>query len=297
MRCAKLVNPIETNFERFVMENCGAPDGGTASSYRRAIELLKKVFGYNLPPFAPVADVWTMTDPKVIMQLYKDVKTEQDKFKSGHGGVFAPYAGRGDSYYRKGWCSAALRFFAQFRAAEGYEPKFEAVLASSNDGATVSANAKKIKLGDLAGYLPDGVDVTTKEGKEVVKAAKQRIGQQQFRKWILGIYNGKCCVTGLDIPQVLRASHIVAWADDAKNRMNPSNGLCLSATYDAAFDKHLITFDEHYKMVLSKSLHDRCTVQVLKDYFLNFEGKEIALPAKFIPDVDLLAKHREKLVA
>lgn len=297
MRTVKPGLQIEKDFELFVMENCGAPDGGTASSYRRAMELLKKVFSAKLPVFAPMADVWAMSDPSVIMKLYEDIKKEQEKFKSGHEGIFGPYAGRGDSYYRKGWCSAALRFFAQFRAAAGYEPRFAAVLASSSNGATVAANAKKIKLGDLAGYLPDGVDVTTKEGKEVVKAVKQRIGQQQFRKWILGIYNGKCCVTGLDIPQVLRASHIVAWADDAKNRMNPANGLCLSATYDAAFDKHLITFDEHYKMVLSKSLRDHCTVQVLKDYFLNFEGKRIGLPVKFIPDVDLLAKHREKLVA
>ena len=297
MRVAKSGSQIGKDFELFVMENCGAPDGGTANSYRRALELLKKVFSNKLPAFVPVADVWTMTDPAAIMKLYEDIKKEQEKFKDGQRGIFGPYAGRGDSYYRKGWCSAALRFFAQFRAAEGYEPKFAAALESSNNGVTVAKNAKKIKLGDLMGYLPDDIDVTTKEGKEIVKEAKRRIGQQQFRKWILGIYGGKCCVTGLDVPQVLRASHIVAWTDDAKNRMNPCNGLCLSATYDAAFDKHLITFDEHYKMVLSKSLRDHCTVQVLKDYFLNFEGKKISLPAKFLPDVDLLAKHREKLVA
>lgn len=278
------------------MENCGAPDGGTASSYRRALELLSRAFQANLPAFAPAADVWTLTDPATIMRLYEDVKTEQDKFKAGTGGIFAPYAGRGDSYYRKGWCSAALRFFAQFRAAEGYEPKYAAALESSGDGKEVAARAKRIDLGDLREYLPDGVDVATREGREIVKAAKQRIGQQQFRKWILGIYNGKCCVTGLDVPQVLRASHIVAWADDAQNRMNPSNGLCLSATYDAAFDQHLISFDEHYRMVLSKALHDHCTTQVLKEYFLSFEGKPIALPVKFLPDVELLAKHRERLV-
>lgn len=294
---SKVMTAIEKEFQNFVMEHCGAPDGGTANSYRRALELLKKVFSNKLPAFVPVADVWTMTDPAAIMKLYEDVKKEQEKFKVGQRGIFGPYAGRGDSYYRKGWCSAALKSFAQFRVAEGYEPKFAAALASSNNGVTVAKNAKKIKLGDLTGYLPDDIDVTTKEGKEIVKEAKQRIGQQQFRKWILGIYGGKCCVTGLDVPQVLRASHIVAWADDAKNRMNPSNGLCLSATYDAVFDKHLITFDDQYRMVLSKSLRDYCTTKVMKDYFLAFEGKTIAMPSKFLPDLKLLAKHRKKLVA
>ena len=297
MSAAKTSLKVEKDFEQFVVENCGTPDSGTANSYRRAMELLKGVFSNKLPPFAHTADVWMMTDPSAIMKLYENIKTEQDKFKAGKGSIFGPYAGHGDSYYRKGWCSAALRFFAQFRAAQGYEPKFAAVLSTSDKGAEVAAAAKKIDLGDMKGYLPDDVDVTTREGKEIVKAAKQRIGQQQFRKWILGIYNGKCCVTGLDVPEVLRASHIVAWAEDAKNRMNPSNGLCLSATYDAAFDKHLITFDEHYKMVLSKSLRDHCTNQVLKDYFIKYENKPITLPTKFLPDDGLLAKHRAKLVA
>ena len=57
---------------------------------------------------------------------------------------------------------------------------------------------------------------------------------------VLHDFRGKCCVTGLNIPQTLHASHIVAWASDKTNSMNPENVLCLSATYDAAFDKHII---------------------------------------------------------
>jgi len=286
---------VSDSYFAFVREHCGSPDGGTAGSYRTALNKLNTVFGAHKPMWAPAADVWTMTDPAVIMTLYEKVKVEQGKFRNGHG-IFHPYAGAGDSYYKKGWCSAALKFFAQFRAAEGYEPKFAAVLATSDDGAVVAAKAEKIKLGNMAGYLPDGIDVTTKEGKEIIKETKQRIGQDQFRKWILGIYGGKCCVTGLDVPEVLRASHIVAWADDVKNRMNPSNGLCLSATYDAAFDRHLITFDDEYRMVLSKSLKDCCTAKVHRDYFLAYEGKKISLPIKFSPNLALMTKHRAKLV-
>lgn len=280
----------------FVREHCGSPKGGTAGSYRTAIEKLCTVFAADKPTWAPVADVWQLTDPKAIMDLYEKVKKEQNRFKH-QSGIFLPYKGTGDSYYRSGWCSAALKFFAQFRAAEGYEPKFAAALASSTDGAAVAAKAEKINLGNMPGYLPDDIDVTTKEGKEIVREAKQRVGQDQFRKWILGIYNGKCCVTGLDVPEVLRASHIVAWADDAKNRLNPSNGLCLSATYDAAFDQHLISFDDDYRMILSKSIKDHCTAAVCKQYFKDFEGHKLTLPLRFLPDKGLLEKHRNKLVA
>lgn len=297
MREIKTVPSVEESFERFVHETCGSPDGGTASSYRRAMELLTKVFAKNRPDFSRVDDVWTLTDPEEIMRMYESVKHEQDKFKVSRSGIFGPYAGRGDSYYRKGWCSAALRYFAQFRASESFEPKFASVLASSEDGKEIARQAGKIRLKNLAGYIPDDVDITTKEGKEIYKEAKCRIGQEQFRKWILGIYRGKCCVTGLDIPELLRASHIVAWASDAQNRMNPSNGLCLSATYDAAFDRHLISFDENYKMILSPSLKEHCTAEVHRKYFLNFEGQKIAMPEKCLPGQEFLEKHRKLLVA
>lgn len=289
------MNTVDRYFE-YVRSHCGSPDGGTASSYKTALDKLTSVFMANKPEWAPVADVWSMKDPRVIMELYEHVKDEQKLFK-GNKGIFLPYSGHGESYYKKGWCSAALRFFAQFRTSEGYAPLFDAALKSSNDGWEVAKAVKKIKLNKLDGFLPDDIDVTTKEGKEILSMAKQRVGQDHFRKWILEIYRGKCCVTGLDIAEILRASHIVAWSVDKNNRMNPSNGLCLSATYDAAFDRHLITFDDDYRMVLSKSLRDHCTAEVHKKYFLDFEGKRIMLPIKFVPDKILLEKHRNNLLA
>ena len=61
----------------------------------------------------------------------------------------------------------------------------------------------------------------------------------------------RCCLTGLDLPQLNRASHIIGWAEPKGKqiRMDPRNGLCLSATYDAAFDRKPITFDEDYRLV------------------------------------------------
>ena len=68
---------------------------------------------------------------------------------------------------------------------------------------------------------------------------------------ILSNYNGHCALTGIDIPQLLLASHIIPWSKNKVTRLNPSNGICLSALYDKAFDQGLIGFDQHYKVILS----------------------------------------------
>ena len=122
------------------------------------------------------------------------------------------------------------------------------------------------------------------------------VTQSRFRKWMLSIYGGKCCVTGLAVPQLLQASHISDWSADPVNRMNPSNGLCLSATYHVAFGNHLIAFDESYKMVISKSIKDFCTNAIHKTYFEAYEGKPMCMPCKFPPDKNFLAKHLECLI-
>lgn len=66
--------------------------------------------------------------------------------------------------------------------------------------------------------------------------ATARIGQRFFRTAVLSAYNGRCCITGLSFPNLLVASHIVPWSHDKDNRVNPRNGLLLSALHDKAFD-------------------------------------------------------------
>jgi predicted restriction endonuclease len=42
---------------------------------------------------------------------------------------------------------------------------------------------------------------------------------------------------GIAIPVILAASQIVPWGVAKDKRLNPSNGLCLSAIHDKVFDK------------------------------------------------------------
>jgi putative restriction endonuclease len=72
-----------------------------------------------------------------------------------------------------------------------------------------------------------------------------RIGQGQFREQLKKMWNSRCCATGLDVQELLVASHIHPWSvSNDEERLDPYNGLLLSAAYDAAFDKGLITIDE-----------------------------------------------------
>ena len=183
----------------------------------------------------------------------------------------------------------------QFLGSQRYIRDLDTVVATTDNGDEVAVKCEATKFLDEGRFFAGDFDPDSVEGRERILQAKSRISQSQFRKWILTIYSGKCCVTGLSISTILRASHIVAWSEDKQNRMNPSNGLCLSATYDAAFDRHLISFDDDYRMILSSALREHCTNDVHRRYFLRFEGTRLALPCRFLPSRTLLERHRQYL--
>ena len=184
----------------------------------------------------------------------------------------------------------------QFLGAEKFTKALDKAFDSSVSGADVAAEANRVKVSDTRHFAAGDFDPTSVEGKERIAQTRIRITQSRFRKWILSIYGQKCCITGLAIPELLQASHISGWNEDPVNRMNPSNGLCLSATYHVAFDKYLIAFDDDYRMVLSKSLREFCTNEIHKRCFLSYEGKKMSLPDRFLPDKGLLEQHRERVV-
>lgn len=133
-----------------------------------------------------------------------------------------------------------------------------------------------------------------KEGLEIERNVKVRVNQSFFRSVILSSYDFKCCLTGIDIPELLIASHIVPWSKDKDNRLNPQNGLCLNNLHDKAFDKGLITFDTSFKVVLSSQIKNNNN-NAIKQYFQNLEGKTLMLPKRFIPDVKFLEYHNKNV--
>jgi len=128
---------------------------------------------------------------------------------------------------------------------------------------------------------------------EAIVTGKTRLGQRFFRQSVLASYNCRCCITGNPIPELLIASHILPWGQFPEQRLNPRNGLCLAQTQDAAFDKGLISLDEDYRLMLSPYLREFLPNEALSRNFLAYEGTQIEMPDKFLPEGDYLQKHRE----
>ena len=125
---------------------------------------------------------------------------------------------------------------------------------------------------------------------------KQRVNQTFFRSTVLSSYASTCCITGLNTPSLLIASHIKPWKDSTDaEKTNPSNGLCLNALHDKAFDKGLITVTPKYTIHVSNRITDIYSGKTVDLYFDSFDGKQIILPEKFAPQKEFLEYHNDMI--
>ena len=133
---------------------------------------------------------------------------------------------------------------------------------------------------------------------ERTASVRVRRGQQFFRQTVINSYGVCCCISGINVPRLLVASHIKPWRDFPEERLNPRNGLCLSSLHDAAFDDGLITLDKNLCLVLGKRLKSYFPQPVLEQSFVPFEGKTIRLPKKIAePDAAFLRHHCDVIFA
>jgi putative restriction endonuclease len=138
--------------------------------------------------------------------------------------------------------------------------------------------------------VEESIPDTFPEGITRDSLVRVRVNQGFFRSAVLTSYGCKCCITGIAIPELLCASHIVPWSLDPSNRTNPRNGLCLNALHDRAFDRGLLTVDQDYRVRISPRLSsyaDDATKRFIKSY----DGEQILLPKRFQPDPALLNHH------
>jgi len=118
-------------------------------------------------------------------------------------------------------------------------------------GAYVPVEAKALTL---AADMPieSGYEIKLPNSTERSGLVTSRVGQGAYRKRIIHRWEYQCAVTGFDRLDVLIASHIVPWKEASdEERLDVDNGLLLSPTYDALFDRHLISFENSGKIVLS----------------------------------------------
>lgn len=159
--------------------------------------------------------------------------------------------------------------------------------------------AQRIKAEMLQKPIEETLHITQNEleGKERETVIRQRVNQSVFRTMILQNYENRCAVTGINIPDLLVASHIIPWAESsAQEKLSPDNGICLSALYDKAFDRGLMTISpDDYSICLSSALREYETKEYFDQHFGSIAGKKIIMPVEHYPNRDYLAYHRDNI--
>jgi len=149
----------------------------------------------------------------------------------------------------------------------------------------------------IIGRAPDSIeeerDLPPGTTREVIVRA--RMNQAFFRAAVLAAYDSRCCITGLSLPELLTASHIVPWSVDVKNRTNPRNGLCLNALHDRAFDCGLLTVTPQLKVRVSHRVKEKASDIATRNFLRRFEDVTVSRPRRFAPDAEFLRYHNEKV--
>ncbi|UQD55790.1 HNH endonuclease [Flavobacterium sp. K5-23] len=138
-------------------------------------------------------------------------------------------------------------------------------------------------------------DLKGLKGETVIRAVKTRVNQSVFRQMVLTNYTSKCAITGIDIPELLLASHIVPWSKNENERLNPENGICLSALYDKAFDKGLIGINQNYQVIISNGLKKKKETSFYQSHFASIENLKINEPLKYLPKKEFLQYHLDTI--
>ena len=157
----------------------------------------------------------------------------------------------------------------------------------------ILANKEHVSIEDKYAEQLSGIQHL--KGEYKIREVKTRVNQNVFRQIVISNYSGQCAISGIDIPGLLLASHIIPWSKNEVERLNPENGICLSALYDRAFDKGYIGITKKYEILLSSSLRKKQTSPYYAKYFASLVGSKIIMPKKYYPRKDFLEYHMDEV--
>lgn len=131
------------------------------------------------------------------------------------------------------------------------------------------------------------------KGETKLSQIRVRVNQNIFRQIVLANYENKCALTGIDLPELLVASHIVPWAENKEERLNPENGICLSSMYDRAFDRGLISFSVENRVIFSVRLMSNVGKAYYTKFFLPIRDRKLAEAKRYSVNPMFLEWHRD----
>lgn len=157
-------------------------------------------------------------------------------------------------------------------------------------GAYIPVSPEQFEINRVNENQPGYADILLPNKTERSGLITSRVGQGAYRKRIIHRWQYECAVTKFNKLEILIASHIVPWSKATdEQRLDVHNGILLSPTYDALFDKHLISFDHQGKIILSDTIETSAYEKI------GVNGKEkIQNLSKY--NFEYLDKHRELLV-
>ncbi|MDM8146360.1 HNH endonuclease [Bacteroides eggerthii] len=260
-----------------------SPDkSGKADSYARAIGILDEVLKHQSVINLNGKSLYEISDIKTIEALEDLVKAEVAKMRKNEKNIFDYGRPNQRSYPLNNFCSAALKSLKNYIQYEHDVNAADIIVEREHNPHQISK------------CLIEHFDLT-KEGSDATTQAKYRKGQDYFRRMVLKNYGGHCALTGIDIPQLLLASHIIPWSENKKERLNPCNGICLSSLYDRAFDQGLIGFDLHYRTILSTRIKENEGKEYYEKFFAPIANKKLTTPLVYKPDVRFLEWHMDEI--
>jgi len=148
----------------------------------------------------------------------------------------------------------------------------------------LSTSGNPANLDETISIEPKNINVpNTTERSGLITS---RVGQGYFRKQLIDKWEGKCAVSGCTITEILIASHIVPWSEaNDIERLDVDNGILLSPSLDALFDKHLISFEDDGSIMIPPSISEEKGLLGISD---NMDLKVSKGMKKYI------ARHRKK---
>ncbi len=249
---------------------------------------------------------WTREDTLIALNLYTKLKFGQFDSKNSVIQEVAAKMGRPPGSLSMKLCNLASLDPVQrargIKGLEGASRQDREMWQEFHTNSLAMGTAAEELFHDLITHdqtkdvvVEDGaIKLVTPTGPTETQATvKVRRGQKFFRDAVLTAYDVRCCISGINVPRLLVASHIKPWSEFPHERLNPRNGLCLSSLHDDAFDSGLITLDEDLCLMLSNRLQKFFPQPALEQNFVPYEGKPIRLPEKLAePDGEFLRYHR-----
>jgi len=129
------------------------------------------------------------------------------------------------------------------------KPVLESDEIETFDSLLSSTSRKALEFESSVDELSNDIGEILQSNTEQAQNVLARIGQGKFRKNVVSVWGGGqeiCALTGIALPEILTASHIIPWSDcigeHAHQRWDGANGVLLCSHIDRLFDRYLLSF-------------------------------------------------------